>query len=367
MKLIHTADLHLDSQLSAHLDKERAKMRRAEILDTFRRMVSFAEREGVSAILISGDLFDTKTIRKSTQSLVLSAISEHPDITFYYLRGNHDEDGFIDALEGSVPVNLRLFGPSWVSYTCAEDPRVVITGAEYSEDHPELYTTLSLDPDRLNVVMMHGQETDAGTRHEADVIRLKELRYRNIDYLALGHIHSHREWPLDSRGTAVYPGCLEGRGFDEAGEKGFMLLETEEGSREIRRTFVPFAKRTLYRVEVDVTGAESTGEMLRHAEELVRQSGAAEDAMVEVVLTGSRNAEDAFDPLQIEAALAGRFFFSRVKDETRISVDYESYENDESLKGEFIRTVRDDPALSEEEKNAVIRFGIQALRGEEIQ
>ena len=40
MKLIHTADLHLDSQLSAHLDKERAKMRRAEILDTFRRMVS---------------------------------------------------------------------------------------------------------------------------------------------------------------------------------------------------------------------------------------------------------------------------------------------------------------------------------------
>ena len=146
-----------------------------------------------------------------------------------------------------------------------------------------------------------------------------------------------------------------------------MLLETDAESREIRRTFVPFAKRTLYRVEVDVTGLEGTGEMLRRAEELVRQSGAAEDAMVEVVLSGSRNAEDAFDPLQIEAAFAGRFFFSRVKDETRISVDYESYEHDESLKGEFIRTVRDDPVLSEEEKNAVIRYGIQALRGEEIQ
>ena len=54
MKLIHTADLHLDSELSAHLDKERAKMRRAEILDTFRRMVSWAEENGVRLYKDSG-------------------------------------------------------------------------------------------------------------------------------------------------------------------------------------------------------------------------------------------------------------------------------------------------------------------------
>ena len=46
-------------------------------------------------------------------------------------------------------------------------------------------------------------------------------------------------------------------------------------------------------------------------------------------------------------------------------VDYNG--KDESLKGEFIRTVRRENTLSEEEKSAVIRCGIQALRGEEIQ
>jgi DNA repair exonuclease SbcCD nuclease subunit len=367
MKLIHTADLHLDSQLSAHLDKDRAKMRRAEILDTFRRMVAYAARENVSAILISGDLFDTKSVRKSTQSMVLSEVTGHPGITFFYLRGNHDEDSFIESLEGKIPENLRLFGPSWVSYECAEDPRVVITGAEFSEAHPELYTTLSLDPDRLNIVMMHGQEVSTGSRNDSDVIRMRELRYRNIDYLALGHVHSYREWPLDSRGTAVYPGCLEGRGFDEAGTKGFMLLETQEGSREIRRIFVPFSKRTLFRVETDLTGVESTGEAVRRMEEAITELSVPSDSMVEVVFKGSRNAEDEFDPMEAEAALSGRFFFSRVKDETKLSVDYASYEKDESLKGEFIRTVRDMADLSEEEKSAVIRYGIQALRGEEIQ
>ena len=367
MKLIHTADLHLDSELSAHLDKERARLRRAEILETFRRMVSWAEENGVSAILISGDLFDTKTVRKGSRTMVLSAVQEHPDIDFYYLRGNHDEDLFTDSLEGGIPENLKLFGPSWVKYEAKEDPRVVIAGAEYSDAHPELYTTLSLDPDRLNIVMMHGQETASGGKNDSDIIRIRELRYRNIDYLALGHIHSHRETPLDSRGVYVYPGCLEGRGFDEAGEKGFMLLETEEGSREIRRSFVPFAKRTLYRLEIDVTDAENTAEIIRRTEAEVARLRIPESAMVEVVLTGSRNAEDEFDPLQIDAALQGRFFFSRVKDGTKLSIDYDSYEKDESLKGEFIRTVRDMASLSEEEKRSVIRYGIQALRGEEIQ
>ena len=56
-----------------------------------------------------------------------------------------------------------------------------------------------------------------------------------------------------------------------------------------------------------------------------------------------------------------------MKDGTKLSIDYDSYEKDESLKGEFIRTVRDMASLSEEEKRSVIRYGIQALKGEEIQ
>ena len=56
MKLIHCADLHLDSPLSAHLTREQAKERRQELLTACKQMTDFAVTEGVRAILISGDL-----------------------------------------------------------------------------------------------------------------------------------------------------------------------------------------------------------------------------------------------------------------------------------------------------------------------
>ena len=39
MKLIHCADIHLNSSLSTHLDGDKQKQRRTEILHTFLRLV----------------------------------------------------------------------------------------------------------------------------------------------------------------------------------------------------------------------------------------------------------------------------------------------------------------------------------------
>jgi exonuclease SbcD len=55
----------------------------------------------------------------------------------------------------------------------------------------------------------------SSSKDKTEVISLKELKNKAIDYLALGHIHSYKMEQLDSRGVYCYPGCLEGRGFDE--------------------------------------------------------------------------------------------------------------------------------------------------------
>ena len=62
MKIIHCADLHLDSKMTANLSKEQAKERKMEILRTFSRMVEYAKNNQVSVIIIAGDLFDTRTV-----------------------------------------------------------------------------------------------------------------------------------------------------------------------------------------------------------------------------------------------------------------------------------------------------------------
>ena len=62
MKIIHCADVHLDSRMLRHLSKEQAKERRNEILNTFGQMVTYAAKNDVAAIIIAGDLFETSII-----------------------------------------------------------------------------------------------------------------------------------------------------------------------------------------------------------------------------------------------------------------------------------------------------------------
>ena len=49
MKLIHCADIHLNSSLSTHLDGDKQKQRRTEILHTFLRMVDYAAEQSVDS------------------------------------------------------------------------------------------------------------------------------------------------------------------------------------------------------------------------------------------------------------------------------------------------------------------------------
>ena len=52
MKIIHCADIHLDSKMSANLTKEKARERKTELLTTFQNMVTYGAEQGVAAIII---------------------------------------------------------------------------------------------------------------------------------------------------------------------------------------------------------------------------------------------------------------------------------------------------------------------------
>ncbi len=364
MKLLHTADLHLDSECTAHFTKEQAKQRRNELLHTFTRLVDYAADVHAAAILISGDLFDKKTVSKTAANTVYQAVKQHPGILFFYLRGNHDAKGFLELFD-ELPGNLKLFTEEWRSYPIG-DGSVVVTGVEVSKYHPEIYDALALQPEKINLVMMHGQEVPGGGKNDAEVIRLKELRNRNIDYLALGHVHGYKKAELDARGVYVYPGCPEGRGFDECGEKGFVLIDIDETDRSVDSYFVPFAAKQLYSVETDISDTGDTAEIIAAVKETLALGRVPDGAFVKVTLTGSFDAEDEKNVGFIEESFRDRYGVFRVKDESSLHVDYRRYEGDVSLKGEFIRLVESSD-LSAERKAAVIRTGLQALRGEGVQ
>ena len=368
MKIIHCADIHLDSKMQSNLDREKARERKNELLLTFNRMIAYGADQGVRAILIAGDLFDTSTVSATARKNVQNAISSHPDIDFYYLRGNHDTTGFLEGWD-PLPENLHLFEDHWKSYELkGEKGSVVINGVELdSENAGSIYHSLILDPDRINLVMLHGQESVARAKDRTEIISIRDLKGKNIDYLALGHVHAYKEEMLDSRGTYCYPGCLEGRGFDECGPHGFVMLDIEEEKGQVHSRFVPFASRCLYTLPVDVSHCGNTAEILVRVQQELDQKDYDRGSLIKILLTGEVDVECEKNISYLVQSLQDRYYFLKIYDETKLRVDYEAFRYDESLKGEFVRMLQGEESLTEEERSTMIRYGIQALAGEELQ
>ena len=366
MRMIHCADLHLDLKMSSNLDKESAKERKGELLHTFERMVSYAVRNEVTAILIAGDLFDTKNISATARNIVLHNIKNHPEIRFYYLKGNHDSDNFFAGLQ-EIPDNLKLFGKEWISYEEAGG-RIIISGLELTpENSGSAGISLVLDSDKFNIVMLHGQEAESEGKEKAEIIHLKQFRNKGIDYMALGHIHAYKKAQLDARGTYCYSGCLEGRGFDECGEHGFVVIDVDEMNGKYKQEFVSFAQRVLYTIEVDITGCDTTAEIMDKVQEALKVTGCSKESLLKIVLKGMVDVEAEKNLTYLLAGIKSGYYFVKIYDETSLKVDIEDYLLDKSLKGEYVRLVMEDDSIPMEEKHVIIRYGLQAIAGEEVQ
>lgn len=369
MKIIHCADVHLDSPMTLNLDRKKAEERNNELLATFSAMADRAEREGAKAIIIAGDLFDRNRVSASAKNIVYGIIVSHPGILFFYLRGNHDLRGAKED-PPDLPDNLCLFRRDWTYYTLGpekEGEKIVrIAGAETGGGSSLDYESLETDPSAVNIVVLHGQLASYGSGQRPEDIDLRKLRGRSIDYLALGHIHEYRSGILPPGGRYCYPGCLEGRGFDETGQHGFVELEIDALTGEISDSFIPFARRQLFEIPVDITGCMTTADVSGRIWAALRGEECREKDMVKFVLKGSVDVECEKNIDYLEQQLGERFYSVRISDESRLAVDYREYLSDASLKGEFIRLVQGDSGLSEDEKAEMIRCGLQALNGEEI-
>ena len=365
LKIIHCADLHLDSGMETRLSPDRAALRRGELLASFLRLVEYAAEEQVAAILLCGDLFDRERVSPSTAAAFCAAIRRQPQILFFCLEGNHDRGVFSLPWFNDLPDNLLLFEEDWTVYTLRKGLRVY--GARLSPRFAsaDFWNLPAPDPADINLVLLHGTLTSASSPDlSRDEIPLSRLQGRNIDYLAMGHIHTPKSGALDSRGVFCYPGCLEPRGFDECGPHGFVLLEIDPGRRSLSRRFIPFARRRACRVRTDISGCASIPEIIdRVRRDLTRENCGPED-MADVILTGSLQPQLTGNMTPVLSVLRQEYFLLRLTDRSKDTFDHSSYKNDRSLRGFFVRSVLDDPAIDDRDRQAILRCGLLALQGE---
>lgn len=358
MRIIHCADLHLDSKMSSNFNNEQATQRRLEILNTFENMIRFAVENQVKVIIIAGDLFDTcEYVHKKIKDRVIDNIKNNPQIDFLYLKGNHDTSDYFEQIALQIP-NLKLFGKHIRSYNYGN---ICISGVEFSEEIMAEYYNINLDENKFNIFVMHGQESSVFSNNGEELINLTALKNKHIDYLALGHIHKYKFEKLDDRGYYCYSGCLEGRGFDECGEKGFVLLEVNENS--FKHGFISNSARTFYEVDVYLKDIENENDIYKNILENVKDIDSKN--IVKVNLFGEIEENIDIDIDYLSQKLSQDFYFVKIKDKTTVKINYDLYKNDVSLKGEFVRLL-ENLDIEDEKKSKIISTGIKALLGKEF-
>ncbi len=350
MKILHTSDLHLASPLTARLTGEKLRTRRAELSLVFERITEEALYRGASLVIIAGDLFDTERITDRLRSHILGIIEKNPSLDFLYLPGNHEREALTRGTE-RLPQNLKLFGEDWTYY----DYGLVRVAGRSTLSH-NMFDTLVCDPERKNIAVLHGAISE---RSSEETVGLKDAAGRGIDYLALGHYHSYGQTKLEGGGVAVYSGTPEGRGFDEAGPAGAVLIETD--GETLGHSFIRTGRRETVIKNVDISLATSRLDVDTAVRDAL--SEVPTESLVRIVLTGRHSPEISADTDALLGRYSDKYFYFEVRDESGIVINPEDYRYDKSLKGEFIRLVTS-KNMDEGLRDRIIKAGLGALIGD---
>ncbi len=232
MKFIHTGDLHLDSALRglARHDEAPVDDLRGATRGAFNNLVELAIEEKVAFVLLAGDLYDGTWQDFSTAIFLAKKLGEldRAGIRVFGVLGNHDaQSKLTNALE--KPKNLTLFPANKPQTEVLNDLEVAIHGQSFGKQHVEENLAVGFPEARagmFNIGLLH-TSLDGREGHAAYApCKLDDLRARNYQYWALGHVHAREEVSTDP--WVVFPGCLQGRHARETGPKGCCLVTVED-------------------------------------------------------------------------------------------------------------------------------------------
>ena len=356
LKFIHAADFHLDSAFGA-LSPQQAAARRRESRELVFQLSNYVNRNDVQLVLLAGDLFDSASAFRETREQLAEALGQMGAKVFI-APGNHDWYG-PSWQTVDWPDNVHIFKTASLEAVELPEWNLTVHGAAFTgtEQTQGFLTGFTAPEDgRIHIGLLHGEIDPAEKRYGP--VRREEAAASGLTYLAMGHIHKRTEPLRFGKTLCAWPGCLEGRGFDELGEKGF-YEGTLAPNGQVSLTFVPFARRRYEILEVDVTGkTPRTAVEAALPEETARH-------LYRILLTGE-SGEGGVNPAGLQEALADRFYTLEVRDHTRIAEDLWARAGEDSLRGAFLRKLRAkwDAAQTEEERERVIgavRFGLAAL------
>jgi DNA repair exonuclease SbcCD nuclease subunit len=236
-KFLHAADIHLDSPQRGLDRYEGAPV--AECRGATRRalenLVSLAIAENVAFVVIVGDLYDGDWPDYNTGLFFGKQMVRLRDtgIPVVMIRGNHDAANKMTR-DLKLVDNVFVLSSREAETLLLENLGVAIHGQSFPTQAVLANLARSYPMRRkgcFNLGLLHTC-VDGREGHEPYApCTLADLRAREYQYWALGHIHK-REIICRDDPWVVFPGNLQGRHARETGPKGCMLV-TVDDHREV--------------------------------------------------------------------------------------------------------------------------------------
>ncbi|MFO7774466.1 MAG: metallophosphoesterase [Candidatus Hydrogenedentota bacterium] len=375
IRLIHTADVHLDlCYAHAGMPPVQANNRRQSLRDSLRTVVRRAGEWPADALLIAGDLFEHHRVSPDTIAFLKDVFDRIPDVAVFIAPGNHDPytPDSPYATE-SWPGNVTIFSqPSWQSKDVSH---ALLTVHGFAFDGPDLSENpfgqldVPQDSGRVHVAVGHGsasthQPPDKGAYAPFDP---GQAAAPGLAYLALGHFHTVTELEGNFPTRMCYSGAPEGHGFGECGPRHFLEVEIDEGRPRVRQQA---SAHSIYEQHtLDVSTFSNSQAVLEAVRDLPAPAEAAR--LVRIVLEGACPPSMQERLKALPDVVGDQFAYLDIVDRTTAQEDYEDLAHEATSLGMFIQQMNDAiAAAAEPERRRMLEraryVGLAAYRGEMV-
>jgi len=322
LKILHSADWHMDSPFASFPEEQRAILRQ-EQLRIPGRIAEICRRENCDLVLLAGDLFDGSPSRDTVETVKLAL--RECGVPVFVAPGNHD---FCEVgspwLEERWPDNVHIFTAGITSIPLPDlNCRVWGAGYRSMDCPPMLENFRAVGDEAWQIGVLHADPITV--RSPYCPVTAGQIRESGLAYLGLGHIHKAGMF-RSGETLCAWPGCPMGRGWDETGDKGICIVTIEE-SAQVR--FLPLNTSRFHELEADVTdGVEAALDALLPAAE--------SSDHFRITLTGRTDAD-----LEMIRRKYDRFPNLVLRDQTVAAGDIWEDAQSDTLRGIYFRLLRD--------------------------
>ena len=342
IKILHSGDWHLDSPLQG-----RTAALRGELLQIPGKIVALCKEEQCDLVLLSGDLFDG-AYTQDTYRTVYDAL-QSMEVPVFITPGNHDFISPDSPYEKELwPENVHIFKKQQIQWVDLPALELRVYGAGFqSMDCPGLLDGFRAEGKAVGI--FHGDPTQLHSPYNP--VTRSQVAESGLQYLALGHVHKGDGfWAGDT--LCAWPGCPMGRGWDEQGEKGALIVVLEERAK-VR--FVTLGAPQFH--DLTVEASEGVSSVL---------PAVANRDFYRITLTGEAENVD-LDALQAEFSA---FPNLTLRDQTRRPVDLWKSLGEDNFEGVYFGLLKASLAEADPEIRETIllaaKLSRQILDGQEV-